>query len=589
MELRLALGQINPKTGDIRGNVEKILRFTEEAAAKGCHLVAFPEMAVPGYCLDEKLMMNRRFLSENKQAVLERIAPASKRIAIITGFLDFDTHALGPDESWVRYNAAAVCQNGTCTGIIHKTLLPSYRYFEDRRYFLAGTPAPPFELLVGGRRVKVGVEICEDLWDENYPVKPTQRLLELGSQLIVCINASPYVCASPGQRDGKIFRRRELVLSQVRKHRIPIAYVNTVGVGDNGKNVIPFDGGSFTIDSAGRAIQRCRQFGEELGIAALQMEDGSGSAIQEPCFHREAEIYQALCMAVRDYYQKLGIFTGILESLSGGIDSALGTCIAVDAMGKEKVAAISMPSKHNSGATQEIARTVAANLGIEYTVMPIQEIVDRIVGTYRLGLGDFRQCISVENIQARVRGILLMARSNDRGELLLSNGNETEIATGYSTLYGDMCGGLSVIGDLSKLDVYRLARYVNELHQAEIIPEAAFSVTPSAELSPGQVDPFDYAVVSPLIDEFIEKRRAAEELLDMFRQRALDGARFPPDSQGRSIYDRYDMETFAALVKKTYGQLNRSVYKRLQGPPIIVISERAFGFDLRETLLNFWE
>ncbi|HEV8132895.1 MAG TPA: NAD(+) synthase [Acidobacteriota bacterium] len=585
----MALGQINPKTGDIQGNVEKILRFAKEAAAKGCHLIAFPEMAVPGYCLDEKLMMNRRFLAENKQAVMEQVAPASRKITIITGFLDFDTEALGPDESWVRYNAAAICQNGQCIQIAHKTLLPNYRYFEDRRYFCPGRPAPPFELTIENRRIKVGVEICEDLWEENYPIKPTQQLVEHGSQVIVCINASPYVCASPGQRDGKIFRRRELVLKQVRRHGVPIAYINTVGVGDNGKNVIPFDGGSFAVDSQGRMIQMCRQFEEELGVATLNVEDGSGSPMQEPCFHREGEIYAALCMAVRDYYQKLGIFTGILQSLSGGIDSALGTCIAVDAMGKEKVAAISMPSKHSSANTQEIARTVARNLAIEHTVMPIQEIVDRIVETYRRSLGDFGQCVSVENIQARVRGILLMARSNDRRELLLSNGNETEIALGYSTLYGDMCGGLSVIGDLSKLDVYRLARYVNQSHDPAIIPEAAFTIAPSAELAAGQVDPFDYAVVSPLIGEFIEKRRTAGELVQMFEQHALDAARFPPDSHGGSVYDRYSVDEFAALVKKTYVQLNRSVYKRLQGPPIIVISERAFGFDLRETLLNFWE
>ncbi|MBI3940153.1 MAG: NAD(+) synthase [Acidobacteria bacterium] len=589
MELKLALGQINPKTGDICGNVDKILEYADRAAQMGCHLIAFPEMAVPGYCLDEKLMMNQRFLRENRQAVMERIVPASRKITIIAGFLDFDTARRGPDESWIRYNAAAVCQNGACVRVVHKTLLPNYRYFEDKRYFAPGVPAAPFELELGNRRFKVGVEICEDLWDENYPVKPTQELAQMGSRLIILINASPYVCASPGRLDSKYFRRRELAREQARRHSIPVAYVNTVGVGDNGKNVIPFDGSSFTVDSGGRTIQRCRQFQEELGVAALRIEDGSGDPVADPPFHREAEMYQALCMGVRDYYQKLGIFTGILQSLSGGIDSALGTCIAVDAMGKEKVATLGMPSRYNSDATQDIARTVARNLDIEYTVVPIQPIVDGILESYRSAFGDFRQRVSVENIQARVRGILLMARSNDRNELLLSNGNETEIATGYSTLYGDMCGGLSVIGDLSKLDVYALARHVNHLHGREIIPGGAFSITPSAELSPGQVDPFDYLVVSPLIGEFIEQRRTRQELVGMFQQRALDYALFPPDSQGRSIYDRYDVDSFASLVRKTYTQLTRSVYKRLQGPPIIVISERAFGFDLRETLLNFWD
>ncbi|MBI2821372.1 MAG: NAD(+) synthase [Acidobacteria bacterium] len=589
MELKLALGQINPRTGDIRGNVDKILRVAAQAAEMGCHLIAFPEMAVPGYCLDEKLMMNRRFLRENKEAVMERIVPASARIAIITGFLDFDTAALGPDGNWVRYNAAAVCQHGRCLGIVHKTLLPNYRYFEDKRYFTAGSPSPPFELQAGSQGVTVGVEICEDLWDENYPIKPTQELVRMGSRLIILINASPYVCASPGKLDAKRFRRRELVLKQVRRHSIPIAYINTVGVGDNGKNVIPFDGGSFVLDAHGETVHRCRQFQEELGVTVLRLEDGSGEPAQEPPFHREEEMYSALCMAVRDYYDKQGIFTGILQSLSGGVDSALGTCIAVDAMGKERVAALGMPSRHNSAATQEIARQVAANLEIEFTVVPIQPIVDRIMESFRESLGDFRRRVSVENIQARVRGILLMARSNDRSELLLSNGNETEIATGYSTLYGDMCGGLSVIGDLSKLDVYLLARHVNERHGREIIPQQVFSITPSAELAPGQVDPFDYLLVSPLIREFIENRRSRQELVEMFRNRALDDAFFPPDSEGRSVYDRYNVESFAAVVKKTYTQLTRSVYKRLQGPPIIVISERGFGFDLRETLLNFWD
>ncbi|HEY2933448.1 MAG TPA: NAD(+) synthase [Acidobacteriota bacterium] len=589
MQLRLAVGQINPRTGDIRGNVAKILQFAGKAAELGCHLAAFPEMCVPGYCLDEKLLMNQRFLRENKQAVLDQIVPASAKIPIIAGFLDYDEQRRGPDGFWVRHNAAAVCLEGRCTQIVHKTLLPNYRYFDDKRYFTPGTPAPPFELKVGSERIKVGVEICEDLWDDNYPLKPTQALLEMGSRMVVCINASPYVCASPGRRDAKRFRRLQLVKRQVAETGIPIAFINTVGVGDNGKNVIPFDGDSFTVDAQGRVIQRSAQFEEELSVATINIKTGTGQLIREPGFCREAEMYRALCMSVRDYFDKLGFFSGILESLSGGIDSALGTCIAVDAMGSQKVAALSLPSRFNSSATQQIARAVADNLGIEYEIVPIQPIVDRILESYRASFGEFSHPPTVENIQARVRGILLMARSNDRNELLLSNGNETEIATGYSTLYGDMCGGLSVIGDISKTDVYRLAHYVNERHAREIIPAAAFTVTPSAELAPDQVDPFDYDVVSPLISEFIENRRTRQDLVQMFERRQFDSNRFPVDAQGRTLYDKYDVNSFEALVKKTYAQIKNSVYKRLQGPPIIVISERAFGFDLRETLLNFWE
>lgn len=583
MLTRIALSQISPRTGDIEGNTSRMLGWIEQAREQKADVVVFPEMSVCGYCLDEKLMISRRFLAQNKEAVARQIAPASRGLAVIVGFLDYDETQTGADGFWARYNGAAVCVDGHWVQTIHKCLLPNYRYFEDRRYFQPGTPGPVVALPLRGRQVKVGLQICEDLFDEHYCVKPTETLARAGSEIIITISASPYVCSSPGQRDGKRFQRDALLRRHVQEQRLPMVFVNTVGLGDNGKNLIPFDGGSAAYDGAGRLVASAGQFHERQVMAELDLDSGTGIPIEDDPFDREAEMFEALAMSVREYFQQQGHFSGILESLSGGVDSALGTAIAVAAVGPDVVAALSLPSRFNSEVTQGAASKIAANLGIEYHVVPIQPIVDCMTQTFETGLGPVRCATTLENLQARIRGMILMARSNDRGELLLSNGNETEIATGYSTLYGDMCGGIAVIGDVSKMDVYRLARYVNRRWGRPIIPAEVFEIQPSAELAPGQVDPFDYAVVSPMIAEFIVERRTPREVCERFERRQLDAAQF-----GADVYQRYDVKSFTALVDKTYRQLQASVYKRLQGPPIIALSDRAFGFDLRETLLNLW-
>lgn len=584
MLIRVAVSQITPRSGDIEGNVAKILRWIELARRESADLVVFPEMAVCGYCLDEKLMINRRFLAQNKEAVVRAIAPASRGLAVIVGFLDYDETQKGPDGFWSRFNGAALCVDGNWVQTVHKCLLPNYRYFDDRRYFQPRCPGPPARIRIRGQEVVVGIQICEDLWDEHYAVKPTRVLAEQGSQLVVNISASPYTCSSPGKRDGKRFQRAELIARHIAEHRIPLIFANTIGIGDNGKNIIPFDGGSVVYDSAGHLVGWGGQFQERQLVVELETSTGRGNPVAEPPFDREAEMFDALSMSVREYFESTGQFSRILESLSGGIDSALGTAIAVEAVGSGRVAALSLPSQYNSETTKGSARKIAENFGIEFHVVPIQPVVDRIIQTYQCAGGEIQRPVTLENLQARARGLILMARSNDRGELLLSNGNETEIATGYSTLYGDMCGGISVIGDIAKTDVYRLARHVNRRYGKAMIPEEAFTVRPSAELSPDQVDPFDYSVVSPLIGQFIGQTKTPQDIKQQFVRRELDAAHFDPQ-----MYGRYDEAEFAALVDKTYRQLQASVYKRLQGPPIIALSDRAFGFDLRETLLNFWD
>jgi len=342
---------------------------------------------------------------------------------------------------------------------------------------------------------------------------------------------------------------------------------------------------SLAYDRTAHLVAALKQFSEDQQTVSFAK--GTAVPVSEPVFDREAEIYQGLVMSVRDYYEKTGIFKSVLQTLSGGIDSALGTAIAFEAMGRESLSVYNLPSQYNSEQSQALARQLAENFELEYHVIPIQEMVDHFIRDFEHHLHPIQSSVTRENLQARIRGLIMMAESNDREALLLTNGNETEIALGYATLYGDMVGGLSVIGDLSKPDVYRLARYVNRKWGRAMIPEGTFTISPSAELRENQVDPFDYQVVSPLVSDFMERGLNPADLVSCFQVRRLDPQHY--SLEGKSIYERYSLEEFRELAQEVFHRLNRSVYKRLQGAPIIVVSRRAFGFDLRETIINGWE
>jgi len=422
------------------------------------------------------------------------------------------------------------------------------------------------------------VSICEDLWDEFYAVKPLAELAGKGADILLNINASPYY---PGKRRA----RERLIRDHIAALRRPLVYVNTVGAADNGKNIIPFDGESVVYDRSGRLVAIAKAFTEELLVVDL---DADQPPLALPPEDREREMYDALLMSLRDYMRKLG-FGRLIVTVSGGIDSALAVTIAVDAVGAANVSAFNLPSRHNSETTRAIAARLAAALGITCGVIPIQGIDECVRAAFEKHAHPIEQSLTRENLQARIRGLLMMAESNDSGALLISCGNETEIALGYATLYGDMCGGLSLIGDLSKTDVYRLARHANARHGREIIPEDTFHIVPSAELADGQFDPFDYAVVAPIVGEFMEHRTSPAELVRQIERRELDAGRFAPDDHGRTPYDKFTADAFRAVVYDCFRRMRRSVYKRLQGPPIVVVSERAFGFDLRETIINGWD
>jgi NAD+ synthase (glutamine-hydrolysing) len=574
--MRVALAQINPLSGDLTRNTATIVERIAAARAQRADIVITPELALPGYCIGD-LMEDDTFLEANARA-LGSIAEAARGITAIVGFIDHDPSQLNDHGTMRKYNAAAVVRDGCVIQRARKSLLPSYRYFDDKRFFSPGERRAAVDAGTDGPLSRIGVSICEDLWDEYYDVKPVPELVADGAAIIFNLNASPFY---PGKRE---IRHRLIQRHLARFHR-PVVYVNTVGAADNGKNIIPFDGESLVYEGDGRLIAVGRQFEEDLIVADLGA--SSKAALEIAPAEPDREMYGALVMALRDYMRKIG-FTRAVVAVSGGIDSALALSIAVDALGPDRVSAFNLPSRYNSDLTQSIARRLAAALGVAYSVVPIQHIDDEIRGVFERHAHPISQTLTRENLHARIRGVLMMAESNDTGALLISCGNETEIALGYATLYGDMCGGISLIGDLSKIDVYNLSRFVNRTHGREIIPAEAFTVVPSAELAEGQVDPFDYAIVSPIVGEFVERRTSPADLVRLFEQRALDPGRFRPDPQGRTAYDKYTPESFREIVFDAYRRLRRSVYKRLQGPPIVVVSERAFGFDLRETIINGW-
>lgn len=575
--MKIALAQISPVTGDLKGNAERIIREIAVAKNKGADIVIFPEMAITGYCISD-LIEDRDFVMANKQ-MLNEIAKNTEGIAAVVGFVDYDEEKRNEDGKIRKYNAAAVLQNNKIVGIAHKSLLPNYRYFDDKRYFSSGEKRKPIEVKIQSRIVKLGVSICEDMWDEDYEIKPVRELAEKGAEIIININASPFT-------PKKFIKRDSIITRHIKEHSLPFIYLNTVGAADNGKNIIPFDGESLVYDCFGSLIARGKKFEEETLFVELDLK-GKNKPISKPKFNREKEIYEALVMSLKDYAKQVGFKKAVIP-ISGGIDSSLGLAICVEAFGNENVIAYNLPSMFNTEITKSIAERLAKNLSVEYRIIPIQDIDNKIKEMFETNNHKIENKTARENLHARIRGILMMLESNDTFSLLISNGNKTEIGLGYATLYGDMCGGLSIIGDLSKVDVYKISRYVNEKFGKEIIPEEAFTIKPSAELSEGQYDPFDYYVASPIVNEFVEKRKSPEEIIRLFKEKKLDKESFGKDPEGRDAYGKHNLESFTKLVYETYNLLRKSVYKRLQGPPIIVVTERAFGFDLRETLINKW-
>ena len=534
--MKIALCQINPTVGAIKQNKQLILDRYAEAISLGAELVVFPELVLIGYP-PQDLLLRKQFI-KNAQIALNEIADQSTAPIILGSTLA---------ENDKLYNCSFVCANGQVIDHYKKMLLPTYDVFDEDRYFKSGDKPVVVEVQIGSKNKKIGLQICEDLWDYTYSQNLSDELKTNGAELIINISASPY-------RVDRLVDRCNLIKEKVNSTGIPFLYCNLVGAQDE----LIFDGQSVAYDGKGNLIAQCKAFVEEISMIDLDNQE----SLELNVLKREEKIYNALVLGVKDYFKKTGHSEAVL-GLSGGIDSSLTACIAVDALGKDNVHGVSMPSKYSSEHSKQDAKKLSDNLGIDYQVVSIESIVDSFEHSLKASYNGTDPGVAEENIQARARGSIIMALSNKFNWLVLSTGNKTELAMGYCTLYGDMNGGLSVISDLSKTDVYALSQWVNKKSGSERIPSNSINKPPSAELRPDQVDPFDYDIVSPLVTDLIDNQVSPSQL--------IEGGADPE------------------LVKDISRRIRLNEYKRRQAAPGLRVTSKAFGMGRRVPIINKYD
>ena len=568
--MRLALAQMNTVVGDLDGNGERILARLEEARAAGADLVLFPELAITGYP-PEDLLLRPGFLRA-AHAALETVAAGTKGLAALVGTPHLDRDL---------FNGCAVCVDGEVRGIYSKTFLPNYGVFDEDRYFQSGREL----LLVRCGETLVGPTVCEDIWQ---PGPPATDLALAGAHVIANISASPFHL-------GKGAEREEMLATRARDNSCWIAFVNAVGAQDE----LIFDGHSLVLDGEGTIVARAPAFEEALLVVdvdpttavARRLRDARRRALARarrelpnppivdipdrrskgsvkpaiaPVPDELEQMRLALELGLRDYVEKNG-FRDVVLGLSGGIDSALTAALAVEALGPERVVCVSMPSRYSSEATRADARKLAENLGARYLELPIEPVVEAVGSTLAETFADTQRGVAEENVQARIRGLLVMALSNKFGWLPLATGNKSELSVGYATLYGDMAGGFALLKDMYKTDVYRLSRHLNERARRDLIPQSVLERAPSAELRPDQVDEDSlppYAQLDRVLEAYVELDSSREELTT----------------------DGFD----AQVVERAVDMIDRAEYKRRQAPPGVKLRPKAFGRDRRVPITNRW-
>jgi NAD+ synthase (glutamine-hydrolysing) len=561
--LRLALCQVAPVVGDLAGNVERITRALAQAEGCGADLAVFPELAITGYP-PEDLLLKPGFVSDNL-AALEKVARASQACTAVVGFVE---------EAIDLYNSAAVLSGGEVRGVYRKCNLPNYSVFDEQRYFVPGPGASELYLVAG---VRVGVSVCEDAWD---PTGPLAKQAAGGAELLVNINASPYYA-------GRLAERKRMLATRAADSSSALVYLNAVG----GQDELVFDGGSMVFAADGSLVASLAQFHESVAVFDLEVRPTYRKRLLDPRGrHRSAplpvvtlstlrraehdhipppvaeplppaeEVYSALVLGTRDYVRKNG-FTDVLVGLSGGVDSSLVATIAADALGAGSVHGVSMPSRYTSAASNADAAELARRLGIDYKILPIEPAHEALLSMLAPHFAGLPAGLAEENLQSRLRGVLLMALSNKFGWLVLTTGNKSELAVGYSTLYGDTAGGFAVIKDVPKTMVYELCRWRNK--KGEVIPPEVLSKAPSAELRPGQLDTDSlppYEQLDPVLEAYIEQDLTAPELVE---------AGFDPE-----------------LVARVVKLVDQAEYKRRQSPVGVRVTPKAFGRDRRMPITN---
>jgi NAD+ synthase (glutamine-hydrolysing) len=564
--LRLALAQIDPVVGDLGGNTQRLIDLIAAAGAAEADLVVFPELALTGYP-PEDLLLRPGFVADNLSAAA-KVAAATEAVAAVFGFVDEDLDL---------YNAAAVAARGEIRGVYRKQVLPNYGVFDEQRYFAPGRGAAQ---LFGIAGVRVGVSVCEDAWS---PTGPVAAQAAAGAELVVNINASPYSVGRPSERE-------RMLATRAADASCALVYLNCVG----GQDELVFDGASMVFDADGRLVASLPQFEEAFAVFDLEVRPVYRKRLLDPRGHHcapplpvtavseprtgptlplappprsvrldpDAEVYRALVTGTRDYVRKNG-FRDVVIGLSGGVDSSLVAVIAADALGAERVHGVAMPSRYSSPGSLADARALSDSLGIDLSVIPIEAAHGALMSMLDPSLAGAEPGLTEENLQSRIRGVLLMALSNHRGWLVLTTGNKSEAAVGYSTLYGDTAGGFAVIKDVAKTAVYRLCRWRDAQGPAPLLPPDVLTKPPSAELRPGQRDDQSlppYEVLDPVLLAYVEADMTASEL----------------------IAAGFDEE----LVRQVVRLVDAAEYKRRQTPPGVRVTAKAFGRDRRMPITN---
>ncbi len=543
--IRLAIAQISTDPGQIPQNTQKIIEYIDKAKRAGAEIIVFPELAIPGY-MSLDLILSKDFVQDNLRA-LDKIKQNTKDILVVVGFIDQDKTQIGTDGDLKRYNSAAIIFNGELKMAQDKTLLPNYDVFFENRYFAQGRE----KKLIDFRGLKLGIQICEDLWDENYPVKISEDLTKKGADILINISCSPFYL-------GKRVDRERLIKKVSVSFKTPFIYVNCIGVQDGYDGELIFDGESIVCDYQGKLISLGKKFEEQLlYINSNDLFNEYNQAEQTDSLTPSEELFSALVLGIRDYFRRTE-FTKAFIGLSGGIDSAVTAVLAVNALGVKNVVGIYMPSVFSSKDSERDCRLLAKNLGIKLEEIPINDIYNQTLTTLSKKFDKLPFDTTEENIQARIRGMVLMAHANKFNGLVIITANKTETALGYTTLYGDMCGAIAPISDVSKIKVYELANLINETSKKEIIPQTTIDRNPTAELRPNQTDEESlggsYKLISPLVDEIIEERKTILELEKRYPRK---------------------------LVTKVVNLINKSEYKRRQAAPGIKTTKKSFGIGRR--------
>jgi NAD+ synthase (glutamine-hydrolysing) len=536
--MKIALAQINPIIGDFTHNTKKIMAATEKAIGLSCDLIVFSELAISGY--PPRDLLEKRDFVEANQTHLQDLVKSIEGIGVICGYVDRNPRKAGTP----LYNSAVLFEGGEILYTAHKRLLPTYDVFDEARYFEPGSECSSYLY----KNHRIGLTVCEDIWNDreffmkpHYPIDPVERMVKEGASLIINVAASPYYV---GKREFK----QDMFLNIVEKYEVPLVYVNQVG----GNDSVLFDGISLAYNAKGKLIARARDFEEDMVFYDTTNQEGDIHPISQS---DTESIINALIMGTGDYIRKCG-FSKAIVGLSGGIDSALTAYIAARALGGNNVLLVFMPSQYTNKENFEDTKTLATNLGAKLVTLPIEEEFGTFIKNLSPLFKDVATEVTGQNIQARIRGTMLMAISNKLGHLLLSTGNKSELAVGYCTLYGDMNGGLSVISDVPKTMVYEIARLINK--DREVIPESIIQKPPSAELKPDQLDQDDlppYETLDNILKAYIENNKVPEEIVEMG---------FEP-----------------SIVRDVIRRVDQNEYKRHQSPPGLKVTTKSFGYGRR--------